>query len=218
MIKRILLITFLTLLCSCGYTNNINEELDRIFVSEDLIKKRANNYSTYIEYYLPSDVYEGECNEISYSFNIDGGLFVMNISISNILNSNLYENRNLSDEGYFDEKNIVYSKQGRFVNLNNEDTEFFFRVYEYENMYFINLMSNELIFYGKCSKDKVTILASKIYEMAKASNVHDDKIVTDFSNIDVIDYERSEINLFEDIFPINGRIDDLMIDNNNVAE
>jgi len=192
--------------------NSVQSQLDAVFENTIQDKVRANNYTDYIEYYLPSDVNELDASKLSYVFEVEENKVIMNINVSHIINSEYYNSDELKDEGYFDETKLIYSTSGSFKNLNNEDIDYFFKAYQYDNYCLLYLLSDEVELYGYTEADKSGLVTSKMLELAEGCNVKNDLVIAEFSNKDVIDYEKSPVNLFDNVFPVDGRIDDMMID------
>ena len=48
--------------------------------------------------------------------------------------------------------------------------------------------------------------------MAKGVHVKEEEVIADYSLKDVIDYEKKQVNLFETIMPVNGNINDFLVD------
>ena len=212
MVKRIIVLLLSVLLCACANTNSIEKQLDDVFSSSEINKVRVNNYTNYIEYYLPSDVNEENSEPLSFVFSLDDCKLVMNVNIPNILNKEYYNETQLNDEGFFDENKLIYSNQGDYLN-DGKTTRYFFKTYQYEDECLLYFVSDDVNFYGYGPLDKVSLLASKILQMAKAVNVHTDRVIADFSTADVIDYQRSTINLFEKTLPKDGPVDEFIIGN-----
>lgn len=211
--KKVLLILICLILCSCSNNDSIETQLKSVFEDATNENVRTNNYTEYIEYYIPSDVNEVANDKLSYVFDIDGCGVIMNINISGIINKQYYEEDSLLDEGYFDENKLVYSYGGEYINGNDETVQYFVKAYEYERECMLYLVTNEVNLYGKCGKHEAKLVGEKMFKMAKACNVNEDRIINDFSSKDVIDYKKSTVNLFENIFPVEGRVEDLMVDN-----
>lgn len=216
--KKFLVCLLAFLLVACSKSVNSYNDLDEIFENTEVGNVRVNNYTNYIEYYLPSDVNEESSEQLSFVFNVDEEKFILNINISGILNKEYYENTALYDDGFFDSQKLAYEKSGSFNNVNDEKINYFVKVYEHENSCLLNLVTNEVTMYGFCTIEKLGILASKMYQMARVCNVHYDAIVADFSTKNVIDYEKTAVNLFEKLYPESGRVEDMLVDKSKMLE
>lgn len=209
--KKIVLLLLSLVLVGCAQVNDINVQLDDVFADENATNVRANNYTEYIEYYMPSDVNELDANKTSYVFYVDDCKFIMNINVSHIINSEYYGEEQLIDEGYYDNDKLIYEHNGSFKNLNDEDINYFFKAYQYEDKYLLYLLTSEVELHGYSYANNIGLITRKMFMMAKANNVKNDIVINNFSNKDIIDYQKSTVNLFDSIFPVDGRIDDLMI-------
>lgn len=200
------------MLSSCANKEDINSQLENVFNKDFVFNNRVNNYTDYIEYYVPSDVNEQEVDHLSFSFNGNDFGFIMNINVASIINKEYYNNLSLNDEGFFDENKLIYNRIGSFNNNDAQIIDYFIKVYQYDDEYLMYFVTNELNFYGHAKNDSVGLLANKIIQMAGTCTVNNDKVLEDFSSINVIDYEKKTVNLFESIYPVDGRIEDLMVD------
>lgn len=214
--KKIIIALLCLLLSACANVVDINNDLDKIFKDNSKSIHTSNNYSKYLEYYLPSDVYEVSSNETEFVFETADCKLIMNINIPNIINMRFYKDQVLKDEGFFKDENKVYETRGEFSNPSNEPTAYFFKMYKHDDVYLLHLATSELNLYGYAGKAESVLLAGKMFELAKACDVAKSDIVNDFSNKNVIDYTRKSIDLFKTYFPESGRVDDLIIEDSLV--
>ncbi len=200
------------MLCGCVSIADPAPELDQVFSADMKQEKiRRNNYSTYIDYYLPSDTSELEGGKLSDSFTYHNSTFIMDVNISGIINEKYYPSEQFSDEGFFDRNKLQYSRQGTYVDADGESHEYLYRVYRYDEKYLTYFVSRDLIFYGYASEDDLVGLSSRILLMAKGAEVRHNDVVANYSLRDEIDYEKKQINLFETIMPVNGNVNEFMI-------
>lgn len=209
--KKVLILLLCILLSACSKNGDLSSWLDNVF-EEKYEQCHANNYTDYIQYYLPSDIQEYDCDALSYSFGIGSNEFIMNINVSEIINSKYYSDNFLNEDGFFDETKLIYNHDGLYENINGESINYFFKVYKYDDCFVLHMCSREVNIYGRCfNESDVALLASKFYQMAIYSNVENDKIIAAYSSKDVVDYSKNPINLFETNLPLNGKIDDILI-------
>lgn len=215
--KRILLFVICVFLCGCNIKVNEYNDLDDVFAAEqDGEKIRVNNYTPYIDYYLPSDLYEKESGLFSSTFTYDKSEMIMNVNVSGIIGHEYYRQETPFSEGFFDEGKRFYSHSGLY---NNNDIlkEYQFDVYHYEERYLLYFISEDLIFYAYADETDLFPLSSRILLMAKGADVKEETIIAELSTKNVIDYEKKQINLFDTIMPVNGVINDFIIEENDAA-
>lgn len=203
----------------CSEKKDLKSSVDSAFSDEKSNALKVNNYTQYIEYYLPSDVNEQESDLLSFVFDVDGSEFIMNINIAGVINNKYYTEAALKDEGFFDSSKMIYSKTGKYINVAQKEINYFVKAYDYGQECLIYFLSNQVSSYAYCQKTKAELVASKIFQMAKNSDVKEEEIIANFSSKDVIDYKKGIVDLFENIFPVDGRIEDIIIgDNSEVPE
>lgn len=211
--KKIIVFFVCVLLSACSYTTNIKSSIDEVFsIDSESIRYRRNNYTDYVDFYLPSDIQEYSSDKLSNIFTYNDSKIIMDINIPAILNTEYYPYRNISDEGFFDNNKLVYHKEGSYLDIEENAHNYFFNIYEYHKQYLLYFVSGELVFYGYCDENDLLQTCSKILLIAKSSQVKDSDIIANYSTKDVIDYEKKHINPFEKIMPVNGVINDFLVD------
>ena len=211
--RKVMIFLVCIVLCSCAVYGDLTTRLDQVFSSaEEKETIRRNNYSSYIDYYVPSDTSELNVSPLSTSFIFNNSRMIMDVNISGIINSKYYEDQPLTDEGFFDENKLVYSHEGNFMDSEGELNTFIYKVYEYEKQYLTYFTSRDLIFYAFTNEEDIEAVTSRILLMAKGASVKEGDVIANFSSKEVIDYEKKQVNLFETIMPVNGHINDFMVD------
>ena len=212
--KKILLFLLCVVLCSCTFANQDSSSLDRVFLNEsEAMTIRRNNYTDYIDYYLPGDTSELNSGDLSFVFQYNHSRIIMDVNVSGIINRRYYPDVPLSDEGFFDSEKLIYSRNSVYLNSEGKNEEFLFRVYSYDKEYLICLVSDDLILYGYADREDLIPISSRMLLMARSALVRSEEIVAEFSSKEVIDYEKQQVNLFETIMPVNGQINDFLIGN-----
>ena len=210
--KRFILFLVCILLCGCAPVQDLNASLDEAFsfeMSRDKI--RRNNYSKYIDYYLPSDTSEFEGSDLSGCFVYDRSRFIMDVNVSGIINDKYYPELDQVDEGFFDKDKLVYTRSSSYIDVDGNVHDFLYRVYDYDDRYLTYFLSNDLIFYGYALEEDLVGLSSRILLMAKGAEVRKSDVVANYSLRDEIDFEKQQVNLFETIMPVNGNVNEFLI-------
>lgn len=187
--------------------------LDDVFASEEektII--RTNNYGPYFDYYIPSDTQEYGSDDMSCTFVFNRSTMIMDINVSGIINNKYYPNKKIADEGFFDQNMLIYSHEGTYMNSSDRKIDYFYNVYRHEEDYLGYFVSSELIFYIHTNSEDLVPVSSRVLLMAKGVNINSNDIVANYSSKDVIDYHKKQINLFETAMPVNGVVNDFLID------
>jgi len=216
--KKIILVLLCILLVSCQRSFDIKKDLNDLFLNEKDIelKTRKNNYADYIDYYRPSDIFEIDSDDLSYSFKYNNSSMIMNINIAGIINNHFYNVYYQKDEGFFDHSKLIYERNDTYF-TEIEDEPFIYQLYQDNDDYLLYFATRYLIFYGLAKAEDIVPLTSKMLFLAKSSNVKEDLIVANYSSKDIIDYEKKQVNLFETTMPVSGKLDEFLIDNDKEA-
>lgn len=210
--KKILLFLLCMILCGCTAADQDVSSLDRVFLSEsEAMTIRRNNYTHYIDYYLPGDASELSSSDLAFVFQYNHSRIILDVNVSGIINERYYPDIPLSDEGFFDEEKLLYSRNSTFLNGEGKNEEYLFCVYSYDREYLICLSTRELILYGYADREDLIPVSSRMLLMARSASVRSEQIVSAYSSKEVIDYEKQQVNLFETIMPVNGQINDFLI-------
>lgn len=212
--KKVLVFIICLLLVSCANNGDFSVLLNEIFNSDnDNILIRTNNYGQYIDYYLPSDVQQYHGDHLSNTFTYNGSKIIMDVNISAIINSKYYKDVKIADEGFFNDNELIYSIQGTYPK-DEKDIQYFYHIYQHYDNYLGYFVSDELIFYTYMVYEDIIPVSSRIFLMAKGVNVKNEQIIANYSSKDVIDYQKKQVNLFETVMPVNGVVEDFMINHN----
>ena len=187
--------------------------LDDVFAKDqEYIKLRRNEYSTYYEYYLPSDMTLFDSESLNSTLLYNDSRIVANINIAGILNNRYYKDPLLQNEGYFDQQRLVYQKQGQMINNDHKELAYSAYIYDYDSEYFIYMMTKEFTIYGYCKENDLIPLCSRLLLIMKSANVNESYIIEDFSRRYIIELDKKQVNLFETVKPVNGIVNDMMVE------
>ena len=210
------------ILCSCMKITDLSQSLSEAFeLEQDTSAIRRNNYTDYVDYYLPSDMQEFDCDEISHVFVFNRSKIIMDINIAGIINAKYYSDVRIGDEGFFDKDRLVFQRESSFLKTDETGYPYLCNIYNYEDDYLLYFVCEDAIFYGYSNQEDLVPLCSRILLIAKSLNVDHTDIIADYSFKDVIDYQKKQVNLFETIMPVNGNINDFLldpVDNNDEGE
>lgn len=164
---------------------------------------RNNKNSKYFSYYLPSDVNETGYSDTGVVLDYDGDRIVMNLNVMDLISSS----DELHDDGFFSKDHLIYEKAGEFDDGNG----FVVDIYGHDSSAIIYVRTLKTCFYAYCPEDRVYDLTDRIMLLARNVSVNKESVDNDFSNRDVIDFQRKQIDLFEMVIAPDGRLEDLLI-------
>lgn len=218
--KLILVFCLLMCLCACKDSNaNINKQLDNVFNNINDIKEyHTNNTMKYFSYYLPSDMHEDDLDSDSIVLKYNDSTIIMNLNIANIINSKYYNDYILTDESLFDKQYSIYKKQGSFKNFENDNKRYICDIYNYDDTYVLFLQSSDMNYLGNIDIQDADEVVKHLLTICKNTTVSKEEVIKDYSNKDVIDYTKKQINLFDVNMPVNGALADLLVDGAIVAD
>lgn len=199
--------------CSVANKDDLAGEIDAILAENSAPKNiRQNNAVGYFSYYLPSDMSDGECDSTGCVMYYENSKILVNLNISSIINSKYYPDNSFGDEKIFADDKLVYEKKGTFINIESVNKSYLLRLYDYEDYYQIHLTSSDVNIYAYAYLNNVSETIKHIFLVAKSVSVKSSEIISEYSNKEVIDYQKKKLNLFEYIIPPEGKIDDLLIE------
>lgn len=207
------------ILAGCADLNSMSADLDKVFADDQSEKMiRINNYTDYVDYYLPSDAFELAADALALKVAYGSSSFIMDVNIAGIVNARYYPEALFADEGFFDPARLLYDRNGIYRDIDGNDKTYQYRVYSYDDRYLSCFYSRDLLFYGYASAEDIVPLSSRILIMAKSARVKEDAVIAAYSSKDVIDYEKKQVNMFETVMPVNGNINEFLLNKNDSGD
>lgn len=214
--KKIIILLILLLLAGCG--NNLNTNLDNLFNSIDNISNYStNNRLKYYSYYLPSDMGESEVDSDSITLKYGESTIIMNLNIADIVNLKYYSDISLSDDGFYNEENLIYENTGTYSIKDETKKSYLYKLYDYDNYYALYLKTSDNVFYGNVVKGDEKEVTRHLLIIAKSIDLESDLIVSTYSSKDVIDYQKKQLDLFNTQKPTSGSLSEMLTDEATVG-
>ncbi|MDO4199098.1 MAG: hypothetical protein Q4D13_08960 [Erysipelotrichaceae bacterium] len=216
--KKIFICLLMVLLCGCTNQNNdVISALDEVF-SEDVKNTNyyPNSYTEVMDYYIPSDMQEMDANKQCTVLKYNDDSIVMNVNISGVITYKYY-NSSGSTESLFDISKLYYSRTGVYCDGSGELVYYRFNVYSYDKDYLLLFSSKNINIYGYSCANDVVPVSSRMLLLAKGVNIREESIISKYSSKEVIDYERQQVDLFQSTLPVNGRIDEMLVQKDDVV-
>lgn len=205
--KKFLIILFL--ICLVGCNKNIDsldlrmdEAITKALESNIHIPKYKDNY---ISYYVEPSIGRAGSSSTSHTFNFEGNEFVMNINVANIINESLFE-KSSSDELV----EPFITKSGTYVdNVGNEEA-YSINVYKSDDIYLLTLDTDNISFYSYTNEINCALIAKEMLSIVRTITIDKQTVINDFNIKEVITYQPSYLDLFEEKIPESGSIEELI--------
>ena len=201
----IILVMLLFLTGCTKMTQDFNADISNK-INEVATEKSSSPYYNhkYYSYNIESYIGRISSDKTSNVFSYNGTKFIMNLNIPSILGEDT--NLNLV-------KDSIYESNGEYIDYNNVAHRYNISVYDIEADYMITTNTDYVTFYSVCSKNEIASLCAEMLTIAKTVKINLDLIKNDYSDRDTIVYHREQLELFKNIVPENGAIDELFESN-----
>ncbi|MDO4193131.1 MAG: hypothetical protein Q4D24_07500 [Erysipelotrichaceae bacterium] len=197
---------------------------DRIDVASDVNRKLAEaveipahqpiyNSTCYMYYKEP---YVGRITSdlTSNVFSLNGTQFVMNLNVPGIINKAYYPGQTV---GGMNVKgaSIILETAGKYENYDGEQQTYVCRIYRSSSSYVTIMTTDYGEFFAVSKHYEVAPLAYEMLVIAKSLDVDTSEVLDRYSSHSVISYQKKKLELFQNITPVNGVIDELFVDSNS---
>lgn len=202
-------------LCACSHTGDITASLDTVIDSElsNPTVYRQDQNTIFFSYYLPSDIYKLESYKDATIFSFNNEEILMNMNITSIIAS---EEGNIKEgarnENFYSNDRLVYSKEGTYLNHDEIEVEFIYNIYAVNNKYLISFKTDDMNYYAYVSRNSLELLTKRLFMLAESMSINSESVVAYYANVDMIDYTRKQVNLFETVIPREGQLEEILID------
>lgn len=211
--KKFFVCILVLLLTGCYSTSDINNEISSAFseLSNREFNLRHSNYKDYYAFYLPRSISNIKSEDTFNVFSFNDHMIVLNLDIATIINEKYYTSVTNAKEFIFDDEYLVYSDYNIFY-----DDYYRLNVYEYNDYFLIKLNMNGVNMMSCIKLPLVKDVLMNMLIIAHSVEIDEKAVVENYSAKDVIDYTKEQVDLFEIIVPKDGRLEEL-INNNNVG-
>lgn len=198
-------------LCGCATVNaDIDTRLGETLanVQSEATKKPSYNHILYSYYSNPSigKIYE---TRTSNTFTYNGNKFIMTLNASSIMTEAYYSDE--ENEVTVNEENLITSLSGEYTDYENTTKTYTCAIYQAGDYYFTEFLTDTMLFYGFSDNDlSATDLAGEMLRIARTVSVDEEEIYTLYSNRQEVTYSRKKLELFQEIAPEEGAIDELL--------
>ncbi len=210
--KKILLVLLCIVLTGCRESSlSMQERLDeKITAVSALPIPSASHRKPFYTYYTEPSIGHYRSTETSNEFSYQSTKFVMNLNVQAIMDSST------------DIVQSIYTQQpiakntGSFQNTLDESVSYVCEIYQVDRYYAVFFTSSTVNLFGVTYAGDAAELAGKMYSIARSVIVRKDVVSQVYSHESAIDYEGEAINLYKDIAPEEGTLQELIEDKTRI--
>ena len=210
--KKILTVLLCIVLTGCIQSSQtMQERLDeKITAVSALPIPSASHRKPFYTYYTEPSIGHYRSTETSNEFSYQSTKFVMNLNVQAIMDSST------------DIAQSIYTQQpiakntGSFQNMLDESVSYVCEIYQVNRHYAVFFTSSAVNLFGVTYAGDAAELAGKMYSIARSVIVRKDVVSQVYSHESAIDYEGEAINLYKDIAPEEGTLQELIEDKTHI--
>ena len=210
--KKILTVLLCIVLTGCTVSSlSMQERLDeKITAVSALPIPSASHRKPFYTYYTEPSIGHYRSTETSNEFSYQSTKFVMNLNVQAIMDSST------------DIAQSIYAQQpiakntGSFQNMLDESVSYVCEIYQVDHHYAVFFTSSTVNLFGVTDIGDAAELAGKMYSIARSVIVRKDVVSQVYSHESAIDYEGEAINLYKDIAPEEGTLQELIEDKTHI--
>lgn len=210
--KKILLAIILsaTLFGCADHSVSLQEQLDQqIQVIDQLPIASANYRKPFYTYYTEPSIGHYQSSDTYNAFTYQSMRFVMNLNVTAIMNASQQPQQSSTLEP-------IAIKQGEMMNIQGTLIPYTIEIYQFNRKSVVYMTTSELNFFGIVDTGDASTLAGKMYSIARSVTIRKDAVLRVYSKQPAISYEGEAINLYRDIAPEEGTLQDLIHDKSRI--
>ena len=210
--KKILLVLLCVLLTGCAQSNlSMQERLEQqITTVSSLPIPGASHRKPFYTYYTEPSIGHYRSTETSNEFSFQSTKFVLNLNVQAIMDSST----DITQSIYTQKPIAMYS--GSFQNMLDETVDYVCEIYQVNHDYAVFFTSSSVNLFGVAQVGNASELAGKMYSIARSVIVRKDVVLQVYTHKSAIDYEGEAINLYKDIAPEEGTLQELIDDKTRI--
>ena len=210
--KKILLVLLCVLLTGCMQSNlSMQERLEQEITTVSALPiPSASHRKPFYTYYTEPSIGHYRSTETSNEFSFQSTKFVLNLNVQAIMDSST----DITQSIYTQKPIAIYS--GSFQNMLDETVNYVCEIYQVDRYYAVFFTSSTVNLFGVTYAGDATELAGKMYSIARSVIVRKDVVLQVYSHESAIDYEGEAINLYKDIAPEEGTLQELIEDKTHI--
>lgn len=217
--KIVCLIFSVFLLSSCTVKTSIDlqSELENALASANTSKIFTSNINKpFYSYYLPASIGRNKSTQCSSVLNDRGRKFIMNLNVPAIIQEKYYSETDQTQTNDF--QNPIAKCEGEYIDDDEQTHSYEVFTYEMSGYYVTVFHSDVVEFYSVLDALSTCDIVKDMLRIARSMRVDTDAVIQAYSNKKTVDYKSEKIELFKQIVPESGRIEELFDDTENTED
>ena len=213
--KRILVfIAAILLLSGCSTkTIDLQNTINQALAESTAEKLFSNNMNKQLySYYLPTNIGRYQSTQSTNVFCDRGRKFIMNLNVANIIQDAYYKDQEAEQATSF--KEPIAQLDGGYADGQESYHAYTVSVYDQQGYYITVFESDVVEFYAVSNACSVAALCKDMMRIARSLKVNVTEVKNMYSHKQNVDYKSEKIELFEQLVPESGRVEELF-DNKN---
>jgi len=192
---------------SADYQTLVN---DRIAAVQALPAAEPKYTKAYYSYYIEPSVGRIDSDATSNTFSLDGTHFIMDLNVSGIINSQYYQDADSRDSVDVTAFEKAAHSEGTYTDYAGSELPFSTDVYKVEGSYFVIFRSAYMEFYALSDELQSADLIAEMLQISRTVKVNENRVTAAFSSRQTISNTRKKLELFQNLSPVNGSIEELL--------
>ncbi len=201
------------LLTGCSVKNNVNlqQELESSLLKGNESKiYQMNMHKKLFSYYLQPSIGRHQSTMCSTVLDDRGRKFIMNLNVASIIQGKYY---NESETSIVSDMNSpIAQSSGEYIDTNETTHTYQVNIYEVDKYYITVFTSDTVEFYSVLDALSTPEIIQDMLVIARSIKVDTNAVIEEYSNKNTVTYKSEKIELFEQIVPESGRIEELFED------
>jgi hypothetical protein len=217
-LKRMILCLAATILCGC--TTSVSDLPSVIKANMDTVLQqdagKANRSKTYYAYYIEPSVGRLSGNQTGNIFLYEGTRILMNLNVSGIVNEENYPNS--TADGMDTIPDPLIDLEGEYHDASRVTRKYHLFIYQEGNAYLTMLHTSAMTFAAISDPLKAAEIAPEMLKIARTVEVNTDEVITAYTNQKILDFKTEKIDLYNEIVPESGNINELINETNTIGD
>lgn len=209
--RKIFCLILIFCLVGCSQPpQSFQERLENTLLNANQIEAVSpSNRKIFYSYYVEPSVGRIDSNESSNIFEKNNVKFVMNLNVSNIINTRYYSDA-MIDSNTVTKDELLFTINGKYKDYLDNEYDYSCDVYKYDNTYYMTFVSKYMNFYAIGNQMDLITVAQEMLKISKTIRVDEDAVISHYSSKETVEYQKEALQLFEVVVPENGRVDEML--------